>query len=292
MKVLIAGAGDVGTRLGLLLAEDGHEVWALRRSASKVREPLRAFGADLTDPESLAPLPGDFHQVFYTAAADESSDEAYRRAYVEGLANVIEAVGDAPRRIVFVSSTSVYGQDGGAWVDETSPTEPGSFRGRRLLEAEAVLRAAGEAASSRSTVAVRFAGIYGPGRRRLVDSVRRGEAVIWDDPPRWTNRIHVDDCARVLRHVATLDDPAGIYVGVDAAPTLDAEVKTWLARRLGVPIPPSASETDRERRRGGNKRCANRRLAESGYRFVHPDYRSGYGAMLGEETPGEAGDED
>ena len=282
MRLLIAGAGDVGTRLGLLLAEDGHEVWALRRAVSKIPASLWPVGADLADREglaqSLATLPDSFDRVFYTAAADKSSDEAYRRAYVDGLANVISCVGEATERIIFISSTSVYGQDQGEWVTEGSPTEPTNFRGRRLLEAEETLHAA-----PCSTVAVRLAGIYGPGRERLLDSVRRGRAVIWDEPPRWTNRIHVEDCARILRHVAALDDPAETYLGVDYAPVLDAEVKTWLAERLGVPTPRSASEADRGHHRGANKRCSNRRLTDSGYSMVYPDYRSGYGPLVGED---------
>lgn len=275
MRALIAGAGDVGTRLGLLLAEEGHDVWALRRTASEVPRPLRAIGADLAEPASLAHLPGDLDRVFYTAAADASSDGAYRRAYVDGLANVITAVGGGVGRILFISSTSVYGEHGGGWVDEATPTDPPNFRGRRLLEAEEILHAA-----ACSTVAVRFAGIYGPGRGRLLESIRRGEAVIWDDPPRWTNRIHAEDCARVLRHVAALEDPAETYVGVDDAPVLDAEVKTWLAEQLGVPAPPPASAVGRAGRRGGNKRCSNRRLVDSGYELVYPDYRSGYRDLI------------
>ncbi|MEM8995697.1 MAG: NAD-dependent epimerase/dehydratase family protein, partial [Acidobacteriota bacterium] len=140
MRILIAGAGDVGTRLGLLWAVDpAREVWALRRSASKVPPPLRAFGADLTDPRSLDGLPDDFDRVYYTAAADGPGEAAYRRAYVDGLRHVLDRCrrpGAAPSRLLFISTTTVYGESRGEWVDEETPTEPASYRGRILLEGE------------------------------------------------------------------------------------------------------------------------------------------------------------
>ena len=278
LRILIAGCGDVGIRLGRLLVRDGHEVWGVRRRPEKLPGDLRGVAADLTDRRSLNALPVEVDLVYYAAAADRSTDEGYRQAYVDGLHNVLGAVGEAPKRLVFVSSTSVYGQTDGGWVDETSPTGPGSFRGRRMLEAEALLTASG-----RRGVAVRFAGVYGPGRTRLIDSVRAGTAVCWDDPPVFTNRIHVDDCAEVLRHVGRLAEPDPIYLGVDCQPATDGEVKRWLARRLGVPEPPPASDRDGDRRRpSGNKRCSNHRLVATGYRFRYPDYRVGYGALLDE----------
>ncbi|MEM7353776.1 MAG: SDR family oxidoreductase [Acidobacteriota bacterium] len=276
MRILIAGCGDVGTRLGLLLAADGHQVWGVRRRPERLPEGIQGLAADLTDRASLAALPQALDQVYYTAAADRSTEEAYRQAYVDGLRNVLSAVGESPRRLVFVSSTSVYGQTDGSWVDEGSPTEPRSFRGRLILEAEAVL-----AERAQETVTVRFAGIYGPGRTRLIDSVRRGEAVCYDDPPLYTNRIHVDDCAAVLRHLGGLRSVPGIVLGVDHAPTPDGEVKRWLARRQGVAEPPEAGDRPATRPRPvANKRCSNRWLVDSGYRFLYADYRAGYGAML------------
>ncbi|MEO1367083.1 MAG: SDR family NAD(P)-dependent oxidoreductase, partial [Acidobacteriota bacterium] len=135
--------------------------------------------------------------------------------------------------------------------------------------------------------AVRLAGIYGPGRTRLIDSVRSGEAVIYDDPPRYTNRIHVDDCARLLRHLGEVPDPASTYIGVDHDPATDRDVKEWLAAALGAPTPPSAADRPEARaggRRGGNKRCSNRRVAGAGFVFSYRDFRAGYGALL-EDLP-------
>ncbi|MEM1180356.1 MAG: NAD-dependent epimerase/dehydratase family protein [Acidobacteriota bacterium] len=288
MKILIAGAGDIGIRLGLLWAgpEHGHEVWALRRSAAKVPAPLRPFGADLTEPSTLDALPDDFDLVYYTAAADGPGEQAYRRAYVDGLRSILDRVLSPrrarPSRIVFISSTSVYGQSAGEWVDESTRAEPSSYRGRILLEGEALLGARG-AAHGVDTVAVRLSGIYGPGRTRLLDSIRTGRAVIYDDPPRYTNRIHADDCARLLHHLGAVAAPESVYIGVDHDPATDGEVKTWLAEQLGVPAPPSVGDRPEAKaggRRGGNKRCSNRRVLDSGFRFTYPDFRAGYGEEI------------
>ncbi len=274
MRILIAGCGDVGTRLGLQLVADGHRVWGLRRRPELLPSNLIGLAADLTDPASLVALPRDLDQVVYIAAADQSTEKAYQRAYVDGLRNLLAATTSG--RLLFVSSTSVYGQDDGGWVDEESATNPASFRGHKILEAERLLSEA-----DRYTVVVRFAGIYGPGRTRLIESVRNGEAVCWDDPPLYTNRIHVDDCAGMLRHLGQLSEPESIYLGVDHEPAPDGEVKRWLARRLRVSEPSTAADRDTSRRRmSANKRCSNRRLLATGYEFRYPDYRAGYEAVL------------
>lgn len=278
MRILIAGCGDLGTRLAQLLIADGHRVWGVRRRPERLPAPIAGIAADLASGEGLERLPRSLDRVVYAAAADGSSDEAYERAYVAGLGHVIAAVGEDAARLIFVSSTSVYGQVDGRWVDETSPIEPAGFRGRRILEAEALVAALGGRG-----VVLRLAGIYGPGRTRLVDSVRSGSAVCWDDPPVFTNRIHVDDCAGVLRHLSSVAEPEATYLGVDHRPAADGEVKRWLARRLGVSEPPPAGPGPTPGRRpSGNKRCSNRRLLASGYRFRYPDYRAGYGALLRE----------
>lgn len=273
-EVLIAGCGDVGTALGLDLAMAGHRVWGLRRDPSALPPPIGPIAADLSRPETLGALPAGIGQVVYAAAADGFSDAAYRAAYVEGVENLQRALaGRQVRRFVFVSSTAVYGQGDGEWVDESSPTEPSGFSGRRVLQGEERVRS-----GPFPGVVVRFGGIYGPGRTRLIESVRRGEPCV-EAPARFTNRIHRDDCAGVLRHVLELGAPAPVYLAVDGAPAPDCEVRDWLAHLLGVPPPARASDAAGSPQRG-NKRCRNERLIASGYRFRYPTYREGYAALL------------
>ena len=283
-NVLIAGCGYVGTALGPRLASEGHVVWGLRRRPDALPSSIRPFVADLTVPETLQALPPGLDVVFYTAAADAPDDEAYRAAYVEGLHNLLRALDhqrQALRRVFFTSSTGVYAQASGAWVDETSPTEPAEFSGIRVLEGERLL-----IENPFPATVLRLGGIYGPGRTRLIERVRQGLAVCQDGPPLYTNRIHRDDCAGALRHLMTLAEPASLYLGVDHEPAEQCEVLQWLAARLGVSPPgvepPSGSEV---RRHQSNKRCSNAKLVASGYVFRYSSFRDGYMALLDAEHP-------
>lgn len=272
-KILIAGCGDIGARLGLQLAAQGWKVYALRRNPAALPARFFSIRADLTDPASLRALPGDADFVLYTATAASFDEAHYRAVYVDGVRNVL-AASPAPG-FFFVSSSAVYGQDDGAWVNEQSATAPRHFNGRVMLEGERVVRAAGG-------VCVRFSGIYGPRRTRLVDAVRRGQLAP-AAPVVFSNRIHVEDCVGVLAHLlarrAAGDEVRDVYLASDDAPAPLAEVQRWLADRLRVPV--GQRKTAAPNRRAGSKRCDNALIKKHGYRFLFPDYQAGYRAMLG-----------
>lgn len=278
-RILIAGCGYVGTALALELAAAGHEVWGLRRDPTGLPASIRPCRADLRDRASLQRVPDDCDSVFYTAAAGGRDEAAYRAAYLEGVANLFEVLGgraSSPRRVFFTSSTAVYAQEAGEWVDEASTTEPWHFSGRVLVEAERAFSRFGLPA-----VVVRLGGIYGPGRTSLVDRVREGRARYAQNPPRYTNRIHRDDCAGLLAYLYGLAEPQSLYVGVDCEPASEEVVLRWLAERLGVPAPsPEVEAGAGERPRRGNKRCRNERLLGDGYRFRYPSFREGYGPLI------------
>lgn len=281
-RILIAGCGYVGAALGSLLAGEGHAVWGLRRRTELLPSEISPVRANLAEPESLARLPDRLDFIFYTAAADQTTDEAYRMAYGGGMKNLIEVLQhqrQQPRRLFFTSSTAVYAQDQGEWVDEDSPTRPAHFSGKRLLEGESVLLS-----SPFPATVFRLAGIYGPGRTRLIEWVRRGEAAYREDRPVYTNRIHRDDCARALHHLMLLEKPETLYLGVDDEPAPKEEVLRWLAARLGVPVP--KADPVAAGRTTGNKRCRNQRLLATGFLFRYPTFREGYTAIL-EELNGE-----
>lgn len=275
MRVLIAGCGYVGTALGERLAAAGCEIFGLRRAVGGLPAAIRPVAADLGDPATLRNLPGDLDLVFYTAGAERGDEPAYRRAYVEGVRNLLDALAATRRgvrRLLFTSSTAVYSQSAGEWVDEGSQTAPVGFRGRILLEGEGIVLAGPFPAT-----VLRLGGIYGPSRTRLLEDVRAGRARFV--PGRFTNRIHRDDAASALQHLAHLDGAAACYVGVDCDPAEERVVLEWLAERLGAPRP-RASESEAESRRVGSKRCRNTRLRDAGYRFRHPSFREGYAALL------------
>jgi nucleoside-diphosphate-sugar epimerase len=186
--------------------------------------------------------------------------------------------GQSVRRLIFVSSTSVYGQSKGEWVDENSPTKPGQFSGKRLLEGERLVLG-----SSIGGLVVRFGGIYGRGANRLLQQVLKGSPC-QESPPLYTNRIHRDDCVEVLRHLLTLSEPEQIYLGVDSEPAAQCAVMDWLAQQLDVPVPSrSAAKASRGERLRTSKRCRNARLLSTGYRFRYPSFRDGYQAILAKE---------
>lgn len=277
MRVLIAGCGYVGCALGAGLASEGHTVFGLRRDPSSLPESAIPVAADLSHPIDPKTLPEGLDFVFYTASAGGSGEAAYRAAYVDGPRNLLAALSPQKvRRLFFTSSTGVYARSNGEWVDESSPTEPGTDTGRRLLEGE---RIASE--GPYPATVVRLAGIYGPGR---TGSLRRAlETPVDGGPPVYTNRIHRDDCAGVLRHLMLLPEPAPLYLAADCEPADRRTVAEWLSARLGRPLPEASPSGARRRRT--NKRCSNARLLAAGYEFRYPTFREGFEGLLG-ELPG------
>ncbi len=271
MKVLIAGCGYVGCALAELLVAVGHNVSGLRRNPSPLPRGVVPLRVDLADPESVRVcLRGaKFDWVVYAAAAGARDEAAYRRAYIEGLSHVLDVI-EVPARLVFTSSTAVYGQSAGERVDEMSPTAPTRFSGEIMLEAEEIV----ESYSGRGT-SIRFGGIYGPTRTRLIDGVRHGTIEL-PSGPQLTNRIHRDDCARAIAHLLKLPDPTGLYVGVDDDPADMADVLRWMAERLGVKD--LATSVGPPPARG--KRCSNARLVATGFSFRYPTFREGYAPLL------------
>lgn len=278
MTILLAGCGDLGTEAGLRFSALGHRVVGWRRSPEKLPEVIEGVAADLSE-SNLPRIPAHTTAVVIAVAADSSTEDAYRAAYVRGVANVLAALerdGVIPRRVLFVSSTAVYGDAGGGWVDESTIPVPGGFSGRILVEAEELLRAR-LAGTGTAAVSLRLGGIYGPGRTRLIDQVRSASATIPEDV-RYTNRIHRDDAAAAVVHLATMPSrPASIYVGVDDDPADLGTVLRFLAAELGQAEPPVG---DAGPARGGNKRCSNGLLRSTGFEFTFPSFREGYREVL------------
>ena len=276
MRVLIAGCGYVGSALAQRLAAEGRRVTVLRRSRVAMEKGITAVQADLVSGVGLAELADDYDTIFYTVGADGFSEAAYRNAYVVGLQNLLHALKGTPQRLLYTSSTGVYAHDNGETVDETSETRPTKFSGQILLEGEAL------ALSARIPgIVVRFGGIYGPGRTRLIDSVRAGTAYALSDRVQYLNLIHRDDCAAVLRHLMLLESPDALYNAVDDAPIERGALIAAIAGQLGVDVPPTrAADASPDPQRGGNRRVSNARLRASGYVFHFPSPVLGYTTSL------------
>lgn len=277
---LIIGCGDIGTILGRELLAAGQHVVGLRRNAGALEgSGIEPLSLDINDEEALGTLP-NADIVVYIVSADHFDEGAYQSAYPVGLGNVLAEYGrrdTPPKRVFFVSSTSVYAQQEGEIVDETSPTEPHGFAGQLVYRAERKLLEHDLPGS-----VVRFSGIYGPGRDRLIRQVSEGRMAP-AAPPMYTNRIHRDDCAGVLAHLIglTLDGKPvdDVYLATDCEPAPLHDVMSWLAGKLKVE---STDLIQSPLKRRSSKRCDNTRLRDSGYRFRYPTYREGYAQVLKE----------
>lgn len=275
-RILVVGTGDIGGNLAQQLAQEGHEVIGIRRSDKPVGEGVRVISADVADRDTLADVPTDCDIVLYSVAAPVFSKEGYHNYYVKGLKNILKVIkGQTPKRVIFVSSSSVYHQMGAEWVDENTETAPTSFAGKEMLAAEHVLKDSGFPGT-----VVRFTGIYGPGRERMIQQARHG-GYCDPEPAVWTNRIHRDDCLGVLKLIidkALADEPLeDCYLATDNEPATLFDVLEWMKDRIGD-VDPDKDVGEVSRR--ANRRCSNKRLLELGYKFKYSNYQEGYDVML------------
>lgn len=280
-KLLFIGFGDIATRASRAMTAAGCAVAGVARSERQVPDGVDYWRGAVTDSvilQKLAQHAFDVAVITLTPAGRRESD--YLRAYVntsQQLVRLWRNRPSAPRLVIYVSSSSVYHQTDGSWVDEYSPTCPASPSAQCLLQAERLWLESGL-----NACVLRFSGIYGPGREHLIQQVKAGKGGPKDNSP-YTNRIHVDDCVGVVRHLCERhwagQQLEPVYLASDDTPAPGWEVRSWLAQQLGYS--PDHLQESPASGRGGNKRCSNARLRATGYNFKHPDYRSGYEDMIG-----------
>jgi nucleoside-diphosphate-sugar epimerase len=233
---------------------------------------LRWLGADLTAPHSLASLPAGITRVVYLPAPEAREKAAYRALFVDGLRHLLEALDRRTlRQVLLVSSSAVYGEHDGDWVDEDTPPAPLGFNGALLLEAEQWL-----AVQAEPSTVLRLAGLYGPGRLQLIERLRSGAQRVPREVPHWANRIHVDDAAAAIVHLLSLPAPRSMYLGVDDTPLPLDELYDFLAHLVDAPPPLEGPAPVGV----GSKRLSNTRLRASGWVPQWPDARDGYAALL------------
>jgi len=275
LKILFSGCGDIGCRTANRLAAE-FACFGLKRNPQTLPDSIEPLAGSMGDCARMVEvLNQGFDIVVATLTSDSFTEEAYRRAYVDSaktLAAAMEQSSSAPQLVIWVSSTSVYGNNQGDWVDEQSATEPHTFSGKLLLEAEQLITGLPCA-----TTIVRFSGIYGPGRSRMLGQVRAGKGRP-AEPQQWSNRIHSEDCAGVLAHLArrfaTGQSLQPLYLASDSEPVTQHQLRQWLAAQLKVELQEERVEQTAIRR------CSNQRLLDSGYRFIYPSYREGYQALI------------
>jgi nucleoside-diphosphate-sugar epimerase len=284
---LILGCGDIGRRVAALERAAGARVSALARSAERAEE-LKASGlvalrGDLDDPATLQELSAEGALLYYLApppasgVTDPRIETALARLHGTNL----------PQRVVLISTTGVYGDCGGAWIDEDRPPNPQTDRSKRRLAAEDALRR-WSAATGVPAVILRVPGIYGPGRLPVARIARR-EPVVREAEAPFTNRIHASDLAQTCFLAGRREHPGALYNISDGHPTTMTDYFNRVADLLALPRPPALPlDEARHRLSAGmlsylteSRRLDNRRMREElGVDLQYPDLALGLPACL------------
>lgn len=273
-RVLIAGCGYVGGATADLFHAAGWEVEGWTRSpesaAQLAAKPYAVHAIDITNRSAIEVAAGGFDVVIHCASSGGGGTESYQRIYLEGARNLL--AGLKPRRFIYTSSTSVYAQTSGEWVDEESVTEPVHETGKILRQAEAFVRQNGG-------LVARLAGIYGPARSALLRKFLSGEARLDNGGERYLNQIHRDDIAAALLHLSATpiecSSAAPVVNVADDQPITQREAYTWLAKKLDRPLPAAAAGPSERKRGASNKRVSNRKMRALGWQPKFPTFPIG-----------------
>lgn len=292
--ILIIGGGAIGMPVAKRLAKV-LPVTVIRRSHQEIPSemtdaPLNMISGDMTILESITPIIQKIRPtiILICVSPSEYAESAYRKIYVTGTRNIIQAIDAAqylPKKVIFVSSTSVYHQNNDEWVNEETEVVPQGFSGQVLLEAETLL-----AQSQFSSTVVRFSGIYGGGRTRLLDQILEGNQSDYSLES-YTNRIHESDCINLLCYLIELSckgvSLAPCYLASDSFPTRMGEVFKIIQNSMdneGIEYPKKSGKPSTAPkqgiRRAGSKRCSNKAIVETGYEFLYPSCKEGYSEMV------------
>lgn len=289
-KILLLGFGDVNQRLTRLLLNQNTDLYAAKRSAfpNKVKDlekDIQFNQADITNPKHMAELLS-IHpdQVVITIAPSEYSEQGYRRSYLKAVETLLKTSSELQIQpeVIFISSSSVYGQNKGELVNEQSECTPLRHNGKILLEAESLL-----SASALKTTVIRFSGIYGQGRHRLISLCLKQELNSQKDQIHWTNRINSEDCARVISHLLSLptDQRDSLYLASDNHAVERHRVYNWIRSQFQLDKLTDPNPTNPSTKVTG-KRCDNSRLRHSGFEFKYPSYQEGFIPILNEYKEG------
>lgn len=269
--IVLIGLGDLGTVIATEALQTGIAVTAMRRQAKSLP------GVNLLQHDATTPWPaisGSFSDLVLCIAPDNSSVAAYQNAYITIARQALNWLKQQPQapHVWLVSSTSVYGQQQGEWVDEDSPRLPERSTARILVAAEDFWLQ-----SHFPCTLLRPAGLYGPGREMMLRIAKTGQQIV-ESQPVYTNRIALSDCARAIVHLINRRQQGiaieNAYNLADLNPARYGEVIQFLQQQLHIPAGPQQLLTR------GSKRVCTTRLKNTGFSWQYPDYQAGYLAML------------
>ena len=272
MRILQIGCGGLGSLIAQATLAQDHALTIVRRSRPPVSQGARVLYADVVAGEGLSALNGlEADILLYCLAPVEG--QSYQQTYVEGLRHVLAHVSKTHlKHVFFISSTGIYGEQQGEWIDDETPAKPADAEGEVMLEAERLLDGL-----SCGHTALRVSGIYGPQRLYLLRLLQNQAR--WPTKTHWTNRIHEQDIAAAVVHlyqyVAEAKPLPTHCILTDGVPAAQHEVLQWLAGQQQLPAP----ETPPLLPQSG-KRIRNRFLQQTGFTLQFADYRAGYASIL------------
>ena len=279
---LIIGCGYLGRRLGAELLRAGYRVRGMTRSEEHAKA-IAAMGiepviGDVTEPETLVRALAGTGITYHMLGGMRGTPDELRRLHVEGTQNVLDAIPSSVRRYIYVSSTAVYGQTDGEWVDEAAPTVPSSSLGRLRVDAEALVRAA-NGRNRLQTIILRPSSIYRPGAL-LYKQVQEGSYKVSSDPRKWMNHIYIDDFLSAMVLAAAGGRGGEAYNLTDDEPHPAGDYFAFIADTMGVPRPPVTYELPAEGCavlvRESDKRVSNAKVrAHFSWAPKFPSYREG-----------------
>ncbi|CAI8262919.1 MAG: Uncharacterised protein [Opitutia bacterium UBA7350] len=291
-SVLITGCGYIGTALAEHLLQKRVKVGALTRNRMQAARLIKlglseVLVDDLDSDQWHERLRNSYKMVVNCVSSAGGGLVGYQKSYLEGQRSLLKwACGAQPDVICYTSSTSVYPQNTGDWVDETATTEPMTERSSILLQAEQLLLQ--DKAFMGKKYVVRLGGIYGPGRHYLIDRIKGEEAVLPGGGEHHMNLVHQEDAVRGIIAVleASLVNKSDIFNLCDAEPSTQGEIANWIASRLQLPCPkfdPMKKSPRMQRSNGStpDRKISSKKITNlTKYLPKYPSYKTGYLELL------------
>ena len=277
MRTLIIGCGYTGETLGERLSSKGHEVTGICRNntnnARLTELGILPLNLDITKTSEIQKIPNDYNNVIISVSSSRGGLDAYKNVFGQGIINISNwlRTQSSINSTVFISSTSVYRETKGEWVNEDNNNPPSNPTSKALWNAEQIVTKTGK-----PTTILRSSGIYGPERGYLFNQYMKGIAKIDGKGERFINMVHRNDLVEAI--IKSLSKPGGTYNITDDEPVTQFEFFKWLSSTTGRPMPPNAPPIDPATRKRGitNKRVSNYLFKQKfGYNYIYPTFREG-----------------
>ena len=279
MKKLILGCGYLGRRVAQAWLERGREVLALTRSAERAGElaasGIRPIVGDVTDSLDLSDC-SEIDTVLFAVGFDRTAGKAIRDVYVAGLRRTLDQLPTLPRRFIYISSTGVFAQNEGQWVDERCACEPVREGGQACLDAEQLLQ---QHAIGQRAIILRLAGIYGPDRLPKLQDIVAGKPLAVPANG-YVNLIHVEDAVQIVLAAEDQLTPPELLLVSDGHPVSRGDFYRELARVTNSPEPRFEDPLAATAERASTSKRIDSRLLRERIRFTYryPSYIEGLAA--------------